>query len=545
MLSLDVIASALRAQSAALAILEQNIANASTAGYTQQVPVMRALGSRGDPRLPAGGGGVALDHVERVRDAFLDLQIRAQLGPQAQQDALGRVYTAVQGILREPGHGGLAQRITGLFAAFASAAAAPGLGAQREQLLSEARMFVSTVQDLADQLGQQRRSLDTEVRTSVVSANGLLEQVAQLNGQIATMSASGGNANQLLDQRDRTLDELSRLTGASFLLDTRGMASVQLGGKALVNGTSVMRLDTAVGTSTGMLNVVYTGDGSTVIPTAGVLAGLLTGRDSVIPGVLGQIDTVVAAVVAKVNAVHRNGFGTADQPTINYVPGAPAAFQGVTLGALPPLRAGVWKITADGLGGLSAVFTPAGGVPEAAVTGRIVAGGTNTSLIPGLILQAPAALAAGTDTVTVTGPARDLFDPAGTTARTLSLASELNGPARLALAAQANSPGDGAIAQRLADLVSALTMSTGTMTYGAYWRDVVSTLGTDASSNGAKSTASTYALDQLRARRESISGVSLDEQGIELVRVQRAYEAAAHVLTVEDRMMGALLGMFR
>ncbi|HHX64918.1 MAG TPA: flagellar hook-associated protein FlgK [Chloroflexi bacterium] len=106
---------------------------------------------------------------------------------------------------------------------------------------------------------------------------------------------------------------------------------------------------------------------------------------------------------------------------------------------------------------------------------------------------------------------------------------------------QSAGPGDGSIALRLADLSSALLMDDGTATIGTTYRGMIGQLGMNTRHASMMLESSHEFLDHLQQRRDSVSGVSLDEETIDLVQYQRAYQAAARMITLIDEMLDRLI----
>ncbi len=143
---------------------------------------------------------------------------------------------------------------------------------------------------------------------------------------------------------------------------------------------------------------------------------------------------------------------------------------------------------------------------------------------------------------------RNLFEPLGVTdgaAAILRLDAAVDGqPDALAAATDAMAiPGDNRCALLLAEALSSPFMSGGTQTPEAYWRSSVTSLGSALS--GAERDFSLHAdrISQLTQMRESVSGVSIDEEMIALTKAQTAFEAAAKVIQTGDELLETILSL--
>jgi flagellar hook-associated protein 1 FlgK len=133
----------------------------------------------------------------------------------------------------------------------------------------------------------------------------------------------------------------------------------------------------------------------------------------------------------------------------------------------------------------------------------------------------------------------------GTSASDIAVNSNIaNDVNRIAASGTAGGvPGDNSMAIAIADLQAALTMSGGTATFDDYYNSVVSDVGNDVQTASANFDHQTSMVTQLNNYRESISGVSLDEEMINLIKFQHAYDAAAKLITTVDELLNTVINM--
>lgn len=125
-------------------------------------------------------------------------------------------------------------------------------------------------------------------------------------------------------------------------------------------------------------------------------------------------------------------------------------------------------------------------------------------------------------------------------------AAILADPARIAASATAaGAPGNADTALAIHALRSALTMNGNTATFDTAANTLVSRVGRDAAEAKAYATHQTDMLGYLDSYRDSISGVALDEEMVNLVKYQAAYNAAAKMISMADEMLNTLVGMVR
>jgi flagellar hook-associated protein 1 FlgK len=131
---------------------------------------------------------------------------------------------------------------------------------------------------------------------------------------------------------------------------------------------------------------------------------------------------------------------------------------------------------------------------------------------------------------------------AGNEAASLALNAAIGTDAsRIVASAVAGQPGDGSVAAIIADLRSTTTFGSGTQTPTDAYGSFIGRIGIDARQSNEMAVNQTLVVDQLHTRRESISGVSLDEEAADVMRFQQAYSASARVITAIDEMLDQLI----
>ncbi len=320
---LSVALSALQAQRRALDVAGHNVANAGTAGYTRQRAELSALGPattysvQGTPRTV--GDGVQVRAVVRLSDEFAIARLRGQEASAAQLAARSAVLSQLENRFGEPGDTGLSAQLSELWASWGDVANHPDDEASRAVLLQQAQAVVDQIvaghAGVVTQWGQLRAQTDT----LVTEVNSAAAGVADLNRQIKAAVAVGSPANELMDERDRLVLELARMTGATVRGKDDGTIDVLLGGTALVRGQHVNELK-VVGTSelpdppVTDVGIVWAGDARDVALQGGRLTGNLEALQTLLPQAAAQYDAVARALAESVNAWHVEGFDLAGQP---------------------------------------------------------------------------------------------------------------------------------------------------------------------------------------------------------------------------------------
>jgi len=219
--------SGINAYQRALATVSNNIANATTEGYSRQDVTISANSPRrvGTDYL---GTGAVLGGVRRLYDAFVDLNLRSS---NSELQAQMPVVTYVNRLIDVMGDQsiGLTTALNQFFKAGRDLATDPASTVQRSNFLRNADALASRFRELDGQF----ELLDNETRQAVNSnigkINSLTAQIAQLNKQLTRHSSESEQPAELLDQRDKLLRELSTLTGIKTRFEQNGAVLVSVG----------------------------------------------------------------------------------------------------------------------------------------------------------------------------------------------------------------------------------------------------------------------------------------------------------------------------
>ncbi|MFL6099040.1 MAG: flagellar hook-associated protein FlgK [Actinomycetales bacterium] len=317
---------ALMAQRQALDVAGQNIANVNTPGYTRQRAELEPVVAAGRGGLYAvaqePGWGVMVTDVSRLADALVDARQRGAHASQANLNDVSTTYTAIEQLMNEPSTTGLSSQLTAFWAAWHDVANNPGDVSTRAALLAKAQTVTGTLNSSAQQLTSYWSTQRDQAVALVNDVNTTAQSVAQLNQQITNAKLSGGQANELSDQRDQLVLHLSELTGATSRANSDGSVDVMVGGSPLVHGPHAERLilggATAVDqTSSTPVSFSWAGGGVASV-SGGRLAASLQALNTTIPGVLASYDSVATTLASTVNAAHDTGQDLDGNPATDF-----------------------------------------------------------------------------------------------------------------------------------------------------------------------------------------------------------------------------------
>ena len=297
--------SALIAQQRAMEVTSHNLANASTPGYTRQQVSLQASAPE-NSKPGQFGTGVDLTAVRRIMDTLVNERVRQAEGESGRLNTLQANLEVVQQSFNEPGDNGLSAVIGNLFNSFQDLANNPESVAIRATAVQQLQTFASSMSDLGQRLTSINDDLKVSLNADLSKVNDLTSSIATLNQQIRTQVNLGNNPNDLLDQRDQQLGELTSYLDVKVRYDPKDQtATVSLGGRLLVGNSSSEQLR-ASDSGDGHLSVVGTsGIGFDV--SGGSVGALYDLHEKIIPGISDQLDQLASTVAYQLNAIQSTG----------------------------------------------------------------------------------------------------------------------------------------------------------------------------------------------------------------------------------------------
>ncbi len=329
-LSMEIGKRSIMTHQTALSVTGHNIANANTVGYTRQSPTLVTTRPHYTPNLTSNSGigqlgtGVEVAYLERLRDAFLDGQIRNENKTTGYWSAIQDTLAKIEVILNEPSNDGLRTVMDQFWESWQDLSAHPESESVRAVVAQRGAALADAFNHTYQQLTELREDVNAFVRVKVDEINSIAQQMADLNQQILSITIAGKQPNDLLDKRDLLIDELSRIADVTVNYDHNGMVSVQLGGRPLVQGKNFAVMDT-VTDKRGMHQVAWADTKTAVNVNGGELRGLLDARGAteldkspsvyaeIIPNMIEDLNQLAKTIILRTNEIHRGGFSLNNQ----------------------------------------------------------------------------------------------------------------------------------------------------------------------------------------------------------------------------------------
>lgn len=313
--TLNTAVSGLNAQQRALSTIAQNVANVNSIGYSRQRVDMSAVGAPVGATFHTGRnalfGGVNVDGVTRIRDAFLEGTRAAAGGRMAALNAQVATLRTAEQLLGEPGDTGLQATLDSFYTAWQDLAQRPTDSAAGSVVIQRGVAVATQLNSVSGNLADTWTTSRDNLSMVITQANQAASDLASINEKIRQGVNAGLSVNELTDQRDTLVRTLAELVGGVASPGSDGTVSVSVGGITVVGGARAETLTLGgagtVANATDDPPVIMWG--GTVVPIeSGTAAGLLSVTAHDLPEMFERINEVAIALRDSVNAVHTEGF---------------------------------------------------------------------------------------------------------------------------------------------------------------------------------------------------------------------------------------------
>lgn len=303
-----------------IGIIGHNIANVNTPGYTRQRGILRAARPMDQFQYGNIGTGVEMNSIVRARDQLLDKQYRSESSSLGRWERSDFALMEIQSVFTEPGDNGLSSVIEDFWNAWSDLANDPESPFARSVVRERAQVLTGMLNRYDSNLRLIEEKLNDEFVANVGDLNQLAVEIAGLNDAIRRAEAAGQNANDLRDQRDLKLDQMSRLTSIQYIEEDDGSVNVYLNGDIFVQGGDARELTTRASSRHDVVvdELVWRDTMREVALTGGELKGIVDARDVEIETVRERLDELALGLAQSVNSLHRSGYGLNGSTGLNF-----------------------------------------------------------------------------------------------------------------------------------------------------------------------------------------------------------------------------------
>ena len=537
-------------------VTSHNIANSSTVGYSRQRAKIQTsrpitLGAE------AGqvGTGAQISAIERVRDSFLDYQVRVETAELGKYSTKLDYLSQVEGIFNEPSDTGISTALSDFFDAFQELSKQSTSSSTRVVVTQKTKTLCDLLNNTYSKLEKLQENSVESLKNSVKEVNSILEQLTTVNNQIRIASITGDNPNDLMDSRDNLLDELSSKFGIDVdktQFNGNDITATGIGANLnpLVNSepngevTRLSFISEIKDNGNGSHTISYFVNGDTEKPKNITVSGLaITDVDKLkqsrilLTNANGDMIDSKGNVIADGGNAQPNGIETF-MPKSGEIAGAIEVQDSIGSYMNQLDKMAKWlalSVNAIHSGSMDSTikdttktldfFVASDGKGEAGISAKNIS-------INALILESPSLINTKENADAGEGDGSRALAIAQLQSTLISISKIDSTTTRAQLCKFTN----GSTMSLVNDVASGTKVE-------SYFQDVVDKLGVEAQHAKRVVSNEEDLLNSLDLNRLSVSGVSLDEEMTNLMQYQKAYSANAKTITTVSDMLDIILGL--
>lgn len=555
---LDLGKRSLMAQQAGMNTTGHNIANVNNENFSRQRVSLEAQ----HPFRSRFGSGVDLKDVERVTDRFLTQKLISEQSRGAQMSIREDGLHRLENLMNDAEGFGLRQALNQFWSAWGAVANNPEGELQRTDLANAANTLARRISGLGKDLNNLRSEVNGRIAERVSRVNQLSTELATLNAKIQQVDRGNGEANDLRDQREASLKELSKLIQIDWVENDQKLVNVTVGGGfPLVHGRTAFNVeaslkgnDDAMYTIRGMDPKGFTRDLTHEL-RSGELAELIALRDDTIPGFSKRLDSLASEVALRVNRMHATGTGL--NSSFTQLHSSFALKPDARNQPLPLLRDGLFRLQLvspdNEILETYEIKIDAGKDTLADVVGRINAAVGDPNILRARVNPD------GSTSIETNGSNHFILGQDDTDFavlmgfnnffETLQGAADFHVNQRLLdrptdiSTGKSLLPGDNTVALAIQNLQYAPSMDGESITFDEFYNGMSADLGLmiNRAQNDKKN--QDLILNQFQRLRDEVSSVNMDEEVADMVQYQRGFDAAAKFVSTVDDMTKTVIHM--
>lgn len=534
-----------------------NISNSNTEGYSRQTAHAAATPSSEVYTLAGAsqvGNGSTVTSVIRARDIYADRQYWKENSTDGYYNGKANNYAKIESIFNDSDNSGVQNAMEKFYQAWQDCSTTASSDTSRQNVINAGQNFAQSLQIAAKQTKEQIDSLYDDISLSVVKMNRLMGQVVELNKNIAGIEATGAHANDLRDQRDLIVDQLTSMTDITIYESANGMYTLVSNGTTLVNGITKVDLEMSAPKnnttySLSDYDIMIKQTGTVYTPGNGELKAQFeaVAEDK---GYIDQVANMAAFMFTTMNDQHKAGYGidgSKDKPFGN----ANAKDNATTGLNFYGESDKIFEWDAQN-GKLDVYNKKADGTKDNASKESL----SGMQILEVLTVNSELTATDGHKKLATRSGERDtdgklLYQTAagGTTTDVTQAKKDAKGNP---LPVDVNGTGDGSNAVWVAALFNCERDKTSPEVNGtdrligngslySYYNTSMTTMGSDASNMNGRVKFQSGVMDQVENLRSSTNGVNWDEELSNMITFQQGYSACSRCLSAMDECLDKLI----
>lgn len=311
--------SGLLASQRALYVINHNIVNAKTNGYSRQEALQGATSPDILPGIGFLGSGTEIYDIVRVRNSYTDFKYWLENSPYGEWKVKKDTLNELEKLFGEPSNSSFRKYMDDFFSSMEELSKNPSDYAFREPVRQTALSLAKHINETAERLSNLKEEIGFTVGTKVKEINKIGEQIANLNRQIYSLELDGKKANDLRDKRELLIDNLSKIVNVRVDESKEGKFRVSISGISLVDHVNVNKIEFKPENPEKVNDPkeLYWSNGNKLEVKSGELSGymdLLKGDGSNggyrgVPFYIEKLDEFAKGFADKINEVHSKGYG--------------------------------------------------------------------------------------------------------------------------------------------------------------------------------------------------------------------------------------------
>lgn len=534
-----------------------NISNSNTEGYSRQTAHAAATPSSEVYTLAGAsqvGNGSTVTSVIRARDIYADRQYWMENSTDGYYNGKANNYAKIESIFNDSDNSGVQDAMEKFYQAWQDCSTTASSDTSRQNVINAGQNFAQSLQIAAKQTKEQIDSLYDDISLSVVKMNRLMGQVVELNKNIAGIEATGAHANDLRDQRDLIVDQLTSMTDITVYESANGMYTLVSNGTTLVNGITKVDLEMSAPKnnttySLSDYDIMIKQTGTVYTPGNGELKAQFeaVAEDK---GYIDQVANMAAFMFTTMNDQHKAGYGidgSKDKPFGNANPKDNATTGLNFYGESNKIFE--W----DAKNGKLDVYNKKGDGTKDNASKESLSG---MQILEIFTVNSELTATDGHKKLATRSGERDkdgklLYQTAagGTTTDVTQAQKDAKGNP---LPVDVNGTGDGSNAVWVAALFNCERDKTSPEVNGtdrligngslySYYNTSMTTMGSDASNMNGRVKFQSGVMDQVENLRSSTNGVNWDEELSNMITFQQGYSACSRCLSAMDECLDKLI----
>ncbi|HEY8748199.1 MAG TPA: flagellar hook-associated protein FlgK [Tepidisphaeraceae bacterium] len=554
--------SGLSASQAAIQVTGSNISNASDPNYARET--VQTTPSP-DQQLRQGilvGTGVDLSSIQRQVDEALQTRLRNSVSDSQSASTTKQWMDQVQSVFDALGTDNLQTSMNNFFGSWSSLANQPQDSGQRQIVLQGGDSLAKKFQGQMTQLDALSTQVNSQINAGAQAADSLASKLASLNGQIVV--AEGGTAaaaGSLRDQRDSVLKQLSGLMNVTTVQQPNGAMDVYVGSEPLVsnnisNGVAVQSKNV---NGSVVQQVVFKKTNGVVQLNGGGQLGALSDMQARLGGVIDQENTLAHNLIFELNKIHASGQGIGGFSSIK-------ATNAVTdpTKALDSAAAQLPFAPTNGSFVLHVKDKTTGQDTSTLVQVSLTGSGSDTTLnslaaslngVNGVVAN----VNGGTLSISAASSNTEIsFSQdssgvlaslgmnnfyTGTDATNIAVSQTLMAQPQMLAAAKNGQPDDNQTALAIAAMGTQPITALSGISLNDTYQGMINGIAAQSASAKTNSDAAQAVQSTLQSQRDALSGVSIDEETVNLLKQQQAFMGSSKLISIVNQLMQTMMGM--